>query len=73
METNDNGLGKGSFATSMFSPVETGVLNIPDNLTIPQFFNASHASRPRFSNDSPCLVEGHTERTLSFTEVPSVK
>jgi len=74
MEINSDGLGKeraGSLVTTMSSSAGTGVLDIPDNLTIPQFFHVSHASRPSFSNDSPCLIEEHTGRTLSFTEVSS--
>ena len=58
-----------SIATTMSSPIEKISLDIPDDLTIPQFFGASHVSRPSFSNDAPCLVDDQTGRTLSFTDV----
>lgn len=49
--------------------IGAGPLDIPDNLTIPQFFDASHVSRPAFPDDSPCLIEEQTGRTLSFADV----
>ena len=52
MEGDD--LGK----SSMSSPVEVSVFDTPDDLTITLFFNASHASRPSFSNDSPTPRQG---------------
>ena len=62
-------IAEGSLITTMSSPIGAGSLGIPDNLTIPQFFNPSHVSRPSFSNDTPCLVDEQTGRTLSFADV----
>jgi len=41
---------------------------IPDSLTIPQFFNASHVSPPSYSEDTPCLADEQTGQTLSFAD-----
>jgi len=70
METNGD-MAAAKAQRSMSSPVETSALDIPDNLTIPQFFSAYHASRLSFSNDSPCLVEEPTGRTLFFRGEPT--
>lgn len=58
-----------SLVTTMSPSIGAGTLDIPDNLTIPQFFNASHVSRPSFSDDSLCFVEEHTGNTFSFADV----
>jgi len=76
METNGlsrkhTALAKCSLVTTMSSSTGAGSLNIPDNLTIPQFFNAAHASRPSFSDDFSCLIEEHSGNTLSFTDLRS--
>lgn len=43
----------------------------------PSSFNASHASRPLFPSDSPCLVDEQTGHALSFADMrayqPSVR
>ena len=54
---------------TMSLPIGARSLDIPDNITTPQFFNASHVSRPSSSNDTPCLVDEQTGQTLSFTDV----
>lgn len=73
METNEihppSLIAKGSIVTTTYSPIGAESLNIPDNLTILQFFDAPHISRPSFSDDTPCLVNEQTGRTLSFADV----
>ncbi|EMD41954.1 hypothetical protein CERSUDRAFT_110506 [Gelatoporia subvermispora B] len=45
-------------------------LDIPDDLTIPQFFlDTAHAARPDRSSDTPCLIEEDTGRKIYFSEL----
>ena len=60
---------KGSFVTTMSTYIGAGPLDIPDNVTIPQFFNGSHVSRPSFPDDSPCLIDEQSGKTPPFADV----
>ncbi|OCH94731.1 phenylacetyl-CoA ligase [Obba rivulosa] len=48
----------------------TSFLDIPDDLTIPQFFlDTSHAARPDRGAEIPCLIEEDTGRNIYFDEL----
>jgi hypothetical protein len=59
-------------SSTMSTSIGAGPLDIPNNLTIPQFFSGSHTSRPSFPNDSPCLIDEQNGQSLSFADVSTL-